>query len=100
MTQAHIVRFIRRIALTLDDEIDCGECAHLSAGYVEAVLSGQDGVDRWIPVKAHLMQCSICEEVFYGLYQVAIVDQDGEWPAASFLIGRLSGTEAGDNPIA
>ena len=100
MTQARIVRFIRRIALTLESEIDCGECAHLSAGYVEAVLSGQDGVDRWMPVKAHLMQCRICEEVFHGLYQVAIVDQEGEWPPVSFLLARLSGPEVGDGLIA
>ncbi len=89
MAEAHIVRLIQRIALTRETEIDCGECAYLSAGYVEAVLTGQDGNARWSSVKLHLTQCPICNEEFEGLCQVTKLEMDDTWPSLSLLIDKL-----------
>ncbi len=90
MAKAHIVRLVRRIALTLETEIDCGECSHLTPGYVEALLTGQDGIDRWLTVRSHLEQCSICAEEVEGLCQVTKLELDGTWPPTQSLLDRLA----------
>ncbi len=90
MTRAHIIQLVRRIALTCETEIDCGECSHLSAAYAEAVLNGQASVERWSVVRAHLEQCSVCAEEFSGLCQITQADMDGNWPSISLLLERLS----------
>ncbi len=89
MAKAHIVRLIRRIALTEDRELDCGECTHLSAGYVEALLTGKDGDGRWSQVKIHLTQCPVCAEEIDQLYRITRVEMDGTWPTLAALIDRV-----------
>ncbi len=88
--EVHIVRLIRRVALTVDSEIDCGECTHLSAGYVEAVLAGKDGDGRWSQVKIHLTQCPVCSEEVEHLCQLTQVEMEGTWPTLAALLDRLA----------
>ncbi len=92
MAEAHVVRLIRRIALTVDSEIDCGECTHLSAGYVEALLTGKDGDGRWFEVKLHLTQCSVCAEEVEHLVRIARAELDGNWPSMAAMLDRLAQT--------
>ncbi len=92
MAKAHIVRLVRHIALTLETELDCGECSHHTASYVEALLAGQDGVDRWSGIKAHLEQCTTCSEEVDHLCKLARMDQDGNWPTLSHLLAQAAET--------
>ncbi|MGB8644633.1 MAG: hypothetical protein WCF84_05315 [Anaerolineae bacterium] len=89
MAEAHIARLMQCIALTFETEIDCGECAHLLAGYAEAVLAGQDGHVRWTLVQGHLAQCPICAEEFDSLCRVTKMEMDGNFPSIALLIDRL-----------
>ncbi len=90
MVEAHIVRLIRRIALTVDSEIDCNECTHQSAEYVEALLTGKDGDGRWSQVKIHLTQCPVCSEEVEHLCQIMQVEMEGTWPSLAALLDRLA----------
>ncbi len=92
MAEAHIVRLIRRIALTEDRELDCGECTHLSAGYVEALLTGEDGDGRWSQVRLHLTQCSVCSEEVDHLCRITRAEMDGNWPSMAAMLERLAQT--------
>ena len=92
MAEAHIVRLIRLVALTLDAEIDCNECTYLSAGYVEALLSGKDADESWGQVKVHLVQCPVCAEEVEHLCRMTKLEMDGTWPTLTALLDRLAQT--------
>ncbi len=86
MKYMQIARFVRRIAYTFDTEIDCGECSQLSPQYVDAILDGQDGHDRWLSVRRHLEQCSVCAQEFVTLRSLAKMEHDGVWPPVAQLL--------------
>ncbi len=88
MINVQIARLLRRIAHTLETEIDCDECARLSPQYVDAVLDGQDGVDRWVLLRAHLEQCSVCAQEVVTLRDVVRLDRDDAWPPLTNLVDR------------
>lgn len=92
MAEAHIVRLIRLVALTVDTEIDCGECTHLSAGYVEALLTGRGGDGRWVQVQVHLTQCPVCAEEVDQLFRLTKLEMEGSWPSLAALLDRVSQT--------
>ncbi len=86
MNDIRIARLVRRIAQTLEMELDCGECSQLSPQYVDAMLDGQDGLDQWALLRAHLEQCPVCGQEFVTLREVAKMDLDGTWPAKTVLL--------------
>ncbi len=81
-----IVRFARRIAYTFDAELDCGECSQLTPQFVDAILSGQDSLDRWALVRQHLEQCAVCAQETVTLRQLAQMELDGTWPPIAQLL--------------
>ncbi len=81
-----IASFVQRIAYTSDSELDCGECSQLTPAYVDAVLSGQDGLDRWQRVRQHLEQCSVCAEETLALRKLAQMELTGSWPPLAQLL--------------
>ncbi len=85
-----IAHFVRRIAYTSDAELDCGECARLTPQYVDAVLSGKDGLDRWAPVRQHLEQCNVCSQETLTLWKLAQMDLDGAWPSRAQLLDQVA----------
>ncbi len=86
MKYVQIAQLLRRIAYTCDTEIDCGECARLCPEYVDAFLSGQDGLERWSLVRQHLEQCVGCAQEFVTLRSVAKMELDGTWPPIAQLL--------------
>ncbi len=86
MKDIQIARFVRRIARTLETEIDCGECSRLSPQYVDALLDGQDGLDRWALLRAHLEQCAVCAQELVTLRDVAKMELYGNWPSRTVLL--------------
>ncbi len=91
MKDAQIARLLRRIALTSDTEIDCGECSKLSPQFVEAILNGHDradGGDRWAAVRVHIEQCPVCSQEVLTLGSILKMDQDGTWPPLTALLDR------------
>ncbi len=88
MKEDQIALLVRRIALTLEAELDCGECARLSPQYVDALMDGADGLDRWAVVKAHLEQCTVCSQEVGTLRELARMELDGSWPARAWLLDQ------------
>ncbi len=87
MNNVQIARLLRRIAHTLETEIDCGECSQLSPQYVDAIVDGQDGMDgRWALVRAHVEQCSVCAQEIVTLREVVRMDLNERWPPLATLI--------------
>ncbi len=91
MKDTHVARLVRRIAYTLEIEIDCGECSRLSPHYVDALLDGQNeslarNADHWALFKAHLEQCPTCSQEFVMLREIAKMDLDGAWPGVATLL--------------
>jgi hypothetical protein len=81
-----IATFVRRVAYTCEAELDCGECSQLTPQYVDAVLSGQDHLDRWAHVRQHLEQCTVCSQETVTLYNIAQMELDGTWPPLAQLL--------------
>jgi hypothetical protein len=92
MQTSHIqvARLIRRIAGTLDRELDCGECADLSPQFVDATLAGQDTVESWALIRQHLEQCPVCAQEFVTLRDCARMDEQGTWPTTSWLLDYVT----------
>jgi hypothetical protein len=86
VNDVQIARLVRRIARTLETEMDCGECSRLSPQYVDALLDGQDGLAHWPLLQAHLEQCPVCAQEFVTLREVARMDLDGTWPTTATLL--------------
>ncbi len=87
-----IAHFVRRIAYTSDSELNCGECSQLTPQYVDAVLSGRDGLERWAPVRQHLEQCNVCSQETTTLWKLAQMDLDDAWPSLAQLLEQVRQT--------
>ena len=95
MNYIRAVRLVRRIAYTLEVEIDCGECARLSPHYVDALLDGQDdqlaaNAASWALFQSHLEQCPVCAQEFLVLREVARMELDDTWPTIAALLDRAA----------
>lgn len=86
VTKVQIGRMVNRIARTLETELDCGEFAQYLPSYVEAILAGQAGLDRWALVRQHFEQCEACWEELMALRNVAKMDLEGTWLAPAALL--------------
>jgi hypothetical protein len=93
VTKAQIARLVRRIAYTLETELDCGDCGNHVPVYVDAILAGEDGIDRWALVRQHLEQCSVCSEEFANLRNAAKMDVEDNWPSPDILLEMIGGHE-------
>ncbi len=86
MNEVLVARLVRRIAHTLEQEIDCGECSKLSPQYIDALLDGRDRLDRWDLVRVHLDQCTVCAQELTVLFQVVQMDREDTWPSVAVLL--------------
>lgn len=86
VTKAQIARMVSRIARTLEREFDCGEFAAYLPDYVDAILAGQAGLERWALMRQHFEQCEVCWEELVALGQVAKLDLEGTWLTAAALL--------------
>lgn len=95
MKHEELEKLIRRILITEDEEIDCGQAAELIAQYVELELSGED-VARLLPeVAQHLRQCDDCFELHEVLHEIAALEQEGALPDIDELLEEIISGEAG-----
>ncbi len=90
-----IAQLVRRIAYTCDSELDCGECSQLTPEYVDALLSGQDGQERWAHVRQHLSQCTVCSQETVTLRNLVKMDRDGIWPPLGQLLDQAARRDLG-----
>jgi hypothetical protein len=81
-----IARLVRRIAHTLETELDCGDCAKHVPAIVDAVLAGQDTLDQWALIRQHFEECEVCSEEFAVLRNVARMELEGTWPTPAALL--------------
>ncbi len=93
MKYIQIAQFVRRIAQTCDAELNCGECSQLTPEYVDALLAGQDGMDRWARVRQHLEQCNVCTQETLTLHSIAKLELDGGWPPVAQLLDWVTQPE-------
>jgi hypothetical protein len=84
--KGQIARLARRIGLTLDAELDCGDCGKRVPVFVDSILAGKDEFDRWALVRQHLEQCSVCSQEFALLREAAKMDLEDSWPTLASLI--------------
>jgi hypothetical protein len=54
--------FIRKIARTQDEEINCSESLDRVSRFVDLELAGEDAGQQMPEVKLHLDQCQVCQE--------------------------------------
>jgi hypothetical protein len=90
VTKAQIAGLVRRIARTMETELDCGDCGKHIAVYVDAILAGEDELDPWALIRQHLEQCSPCAEEFAVLRDAAKMDLEDNWPSRDSLLDRAA----------
>jgi hypothetical protein len=86
VTKAQIARLVRRIARTLETELDCGDCGKHVPPFVDAILAGDDAIDRWGAVRQHLEECSVCAQEFAALREIAKMDLEDNWPIQAIML--------------
>jgi hypothetical protein len=79
---------VRRVALTLDVEMNCDEAARLSAQVVDALMSNPDLGGQFALVIQHLEECVPCAEEFARLRDCAQMEQEGSWPSLMQLLEK------------
>jgi deoxycytidylate deaminase len=67
MTEDRIVRMLRNILTTEEDEADCDECFEHLDKFVELVQSGEDAGELLPRVEEHLAHCRCCHEEYDAL---------------------------------
>ncbi len=93
MNKLQVERLVRRIALTLEAELDCDECGQMAPGVVEALLSGDVQAEHFTLVFQHLAECLPCAEEFDVLKGCAQMDRDGSWPALAQMLEQISSAD-------
>ena len=89
--RVHIESFMYKIARTRDQEVDCDDCARLSAQLVEALVKGDVESQELIAILQHLEQCIPCSEEFAILRHCAEMDEQDSWPSMDDLWAKLDG---------
>lgn len=91
VTKAQVADLVRRIARTLEAELDCGDCGKHVPTYVDSILAGdEDGAgDRWAQVRQHLEECIVCSQEFRALWAVAKLDLEGTWPTPEAMLEEV-----------
>lgn len=95
VTKAQIALLVRRIARTLETELDCGDCGKHVPTFVDALLIGGDGeqADRWAMIRQHLEECTVCSEEFHALKDVSKLDLEGNWPSQAAMLDKAAQRE-------
>jgi hypothetical protein len=83
-------QFLKRVADTRDDEINCSACLEQIDQYVELELTTAEPA-RALPLVAHhLAQCKVCHEEYQLLRELALFEARGEQPDNEELAHRLT----------
>lgn len=95
VTKAQIALLVRRIARTLEVELDCGDCGKHVPSYVDALMFEGDErmADRWALVRQHLEECTVCSEEFHALKDIVEMDLEDTWPSQGALLDKAAGNE-------
>lgn len=80
-------QWIGRIYATKSTEIDCDETQTRLPAYVDNELQGRE-LDTAVDI--HLNQCPDCQEIYEGLYYVALLEQQGDIPDATTVADELT----------
>ena len=64
-------KWVRKVYVTQDEEIDCSEFFNLVPQYVETELIGEEANQRFPGAKHHLKQCEECYDLYLTLRDVA-----------------------------
>lgn len=70
LSDSAVHNLIRRLELTLKEELSCDEVFALVDDYAEAELEGQDVAHLKPLIRHHLEMCRECEEEYEALLQV------------------------------
>ncbi len=62
-----LVRLLRAILATRDDEIDCGECLQQLDFFTELELAGKSAGEALPLIQGHLWRCGDCWEEYKAL---------------------------------
>lgn len=78
--EATLVRLLRLVTLTADEEIDCTTCLDLVPAYVEQEFSGADVAVAMEPLSRHLALCRDCYEEYELLRDLVGLENTGGLP--------------------
>lgn len=86
MKNDKIAKLVRKIARTLEDEMNCGDCGGHVPVYVDAILAGEQEPAHWLLIRQHLEQCTACSQEFAMLVDAAKMDLEDGWPSYLILL--------------
>ncbi len=82
--EATLVRLLRLVTLTADEEIDCTTCLDLVPAYVEQEFSGADVAVAMDPLSRHLALCRDCYEEYELLRDLVGLENIGGLPDSDY----------------
>lgn len=80
MNRKGFARWLERIYVTAETEMDCEQLQAILPAYVEFEIAGGDPQARFPKAKAHLAQCPDCAEEYAGLRKVVDLEARGRLP--------------------
>jgi predicted anti-sigma-YlaC factor YlaD len=73
----HIL-LVRAILNLPDDRLDCITCQAWLPGYVDAEVAGIAALDRYRPLRRHLLLCPACSELYLNMLHMAMLEDQGK----------------------
>ena len=70
LTPSQVAEFLRQVALTRDQEADCGACLENIAEFAEKKLSGAELGSALLSIEHHLSLCPECSEEYEALKKI------------------------------
>jgi hypothetical protein len=86
---SNLKRWLQRMWQTQDEEISCSEFLDLVSEYVDLELASGESKRLLPALKQHLDQCTVCQEEYLLLLNLARMEAEGNPPLIDDLIANL-----------
>lgn len=70
LSPQQVAEFLRQVALTREQEVDCGTCIENIGEYAETKLTGRDLDEALQSIEQHLGLCPECAEEYEALKKI------------------------------
>lgn len=87
--KSNLARFLKRVQQTRDQEINCSECLDQISRYVDVELATRQAEQHMPRVSQHLEQCTVCQEEYQVLRELARFDEQDQAPGQDQLFDQL-----------
>ena len=90
MNRQQLLKWIKLVYNTSDEEIDCNQFQLLLPVYVDARVEGKIPELSIAEIGLHIEQCPDCADEFESLYHVLALEAKGTMPGSAELLDKLS----------